>query len=43
MGSNGSIKKVKAVSGFTYTTAIKKLRRLKSRIRVIPGGSSAGC
>lgn len=33
---------VKQVDGFKYTTSIKKLRRLKKRIRVIPGGSSAG-
>jgi phage terminase large subunit len=35
-------KKVKSVDGFTYTTAIKKLRKLKKRIKVIPGGTSAG-
>ena len=35
-------KKVKSVDGFTYTTAIKKLRKLKKRIRVVPGGTSAG-
>lgn len=35
-------KVVKQVEGFTYTTAIKKLRKLKKRIRVIPGGTSAG-
>lgn len=35
-------KKVKGVDGFRYTTSIKKLRKLKKRIRVIPGGSSAG-
>lgn len=29
-------------NGFVYTTAIKKLRKLKKRIRVIPGGTSAG-
>lgn len=34
--------KVKSVTGFTYTTAIKKLRQLKKRIKVIPGGTSAG-
>lgn len=34
--------KVKQVDGFVYTTSIKKLRNLKKRIRVIPGGSSAG-
>ena len=33
--------KVNAVEGFRYTTAIKKLRALRKRIRVIPGGSSA--
>jgi len=27
---------------FKYTTAIKKLRKLKKRIRVVPGGTSAG-
>ena len=27
---------------FKYTTAIRKLRKLKSRIRVVPGGTSAG-
>lgn len=37
-----SRRKVKSVDGFTYTTAIKKLRKLKKRIRVIPGGTSAG-
>lgn len=35
-------KKVQGVEGFRYTTSIKKLRKLKKRIRVIPGGSSAG-
>lgn len=29
-------------NGFVYTTAIRKLRRLTKRIRVVPGGSSAG-
>jgi phage terminase large subunit len=28
--------------GFIYTTAIRKLRKLKKRIRIIPGGTSAG-
>lgn len=28
--------------GFIYTTAIDKLRKLKKRIKVIPGGTSAG-
>ncbi len=27
---------------FKYTTAIKKLRKLKKRIKVVPGGTSAG-
>jgi len=27
---------------FKYTTAIKKLRRMKSRIKIVPGGTSAG-
>lgn len=35
-------KKIKKIDGFTYTSAIKKLRSLKKRIRVIPGGTSAG-
>ena len=35
-------KKVKGVEGFVYTTSIKKLRKLKKRTKVIPGGSSAG-
>lgn len=35
-------KKVKGVDGFRFTTSIKKLRRLKSRVRVVPGGTSAG-
>lgn len=34
--------KVNAVEGFVYTTAIKKLLKLKKRIKVIPGGTSAG-
>ena len=34
--------KINAVTGFTFTTAIKKLRSLKKRIKVIPGGTSAG-
>jgi len=29
-------------NGFVFTTAIKKLRRLQRRIKVIPGGTSAG-
>lgn len=36
------MKKVRSVNGFIYTTAIKKLRKLKKRIRIIPGGTSAG-
>ena len=36
------MKKVNKVDGFVYTTAIKKLRKLKKRKRVVPGGSSAG-
>lgn len=35
-------KVVSAVDGFVLTTAIKKLRTLRKRTRVIPGGSSAG-
>lgn len=30
------------MSEFVYTTAIKKLRKLKQRVKVIPGGTSAG-
>jgi len=30
------------MSDFVYTTAIKKLRKLKKRIRIVPGGTSAG-
>lgn len=30
------------MSKFIYTTAIDKIRRMKKRIKVIPGGSSAG-
>ena len=30
------------MSDFVYTTAIKKLRKLSKRIRVVPGGTSAG-
>lgn len=36
------MKKVKDHNGFVFTTAIKKLRRLKKRTKVIPGGTSAG-
>lgn len=32
----------RSVDGFTYTTAIKKLRKLSARVRIIPGGTSAG-
>lgn len=35
-------KKVSGVDGFKYTTSIKKLRKIKTRLRVIPGGTSAG-
>lgn len=34
--------KKKIHNGFVYTTAIKKLRKLKKRTKVIPGGTSAG-
>jgi phage terminase large subunit len=30
------------MSDFVYTTAIKKLRKLKKRVRKVPGGTSAG-
>lgn len=30
------------MSDFVYTTAIKKLRKLKKRIKIVPGGTSAG-
>lgn len=30
------------MSDFVYTTAIKRLRKLKKRIRIVPGGTSAG-
>ena len=33
---------VNKVDGFVYTTAIKKIRKLTKRIKVIPGGTSAG-
>lgn len=33
---------VKEHNGFVYTTAIEKLRKMSKRIRVIPGGTSAG-
>lgn len=35
-------KTVNSVDGFTYTTAIKKLRKLTKRTKVVPGGTSAG-
>jgi phage terminase large subunit len=35
-------RKLRAVKGFRYTTAIKKLRGLKNRLRIVPGGTSAG-
>lgn len=34
--------KVQSHNGFVYTTAIKKLRKLKKRTKVIPGGTSGG-
>ncbi len=33
---------VQEANGFKYTTAIRKLRKLKKRIKKIPGGTSAG-
>lgn len=36
------MEKVSQVDGFVYTTAIKKLRKLKKRVKVVPGGTSAG-
>ena len=36
------VKTTNKVDGFQYTTAIKKLRKLKKRIRGVPGGTSAG-
>ena len=33
---------VTSVDGFTYTTAVRKLRKLTKRIRGVPGGTSAG-
>ena len=35
-------KVVRRVDGFMYTTAIKRLRKMRKRIRVVPGGTSAG-
>lgn len=35
-------KRVRSVPGFTHTSAIKKLRKLKKRVKVVPGGTSAG-
>lgn len=35
-------KTVKSVEGFYYTTAIRKLRGMTSRVRGVPGGTSAG-
>src|SRR5690606_20649984 len=29
-------------NGFVYTKAIKKLRRLRKRIKIVPGGTSGG-
>ena len=34
--------KINEIQGFKYTTALKKLRKLKQRIKKIPGGTSAG-
>jgi len=34
--------KTNAVDGFKFTTSIKKLRKLTKRIRIVPGGTSAG-
>lgn len=31
-----------AKKGFVYTKAIRRLRRMKKRVRVVPGGTSAG-
>lgn len=36
------MRKTNEFNGFRYTTAIKKLRRLKKRIKKVPGGTSAG-
>lgn len=33
---------VNSVPGFTYTSSIRKMRQLKKRIKVIPGGTSGG-
>lgn len=35
-------KTVQEHNGFVYTTAITKLRKLRKRVKVIPGGTSAG-
>ncbi len=34
--------KYNSLGEFKYTTAIKKLRRMKSRVRIVQGGTSAG-
>ena len=34
--------RTRRVDGFAYTTAIRKLRKLKARVRIVPGGTSAG-
>ena len=34
--------KTNEVDGFKFTTSIKKLRKLTKRIRIVPGGTSAG-
>lgn len=36
------MRRTSKVDGFVYTTAIKKLRRLTKRIKIVPGGTSAG-
>lgn len=33
---------VNSVEGFTYTSSVRKMRQLKKRIKVIPGGTSGG-
>lgn len=35
-------KKIQRHNGFVYTTAIRKLKKLRKRTKVIPGGTSAG-
>lgn len=36
------MRKTNEFNGFRYTTAIRKLRKLKKRIKKVPGGTSAG-